>query len=258
MSFEYITKYNSPNYTPGRPYGIACIVIHWWDDPAKHPTFNGVISTLCSKSRGASANYVAEAGRVACIVDPANRSWATGDGVGCNSMGNDKGISIECNPRQSDGDYQTIGELIRNIRKTYGDLPLKRHRDLSPRPTSCPGTYDLDRLDRIARHGAASNTPTPSQPSTAGVDLNALADAVIRGEYGVGAERRAKLGANYDKVQQIVNQRLGAKPAASNGVDLNALADAVIRGEYGVGAERRAKLGANYDKVQQIVNQRLG
>lgn len=70
MSFEYITKYNSPNYTPGRPYGIACIVIHWWDDPAKHPTFNGVISTLCSKSRGASANYVAEAGRVACIVDP--------------------------------------------------------------------------------------------------------------------------------------------------------------------------------------------
>jgi hypothetical protein len=41
------------------------------------------------------------------------------------------------------------------------------------------------------------------------VDLNALADAVIRGEYGVGAERRAKLGANYDKVQQIVNQRLG-------------------------------------------------
>lgn len=209
MSFEYITKYNSPNYTPGRPYGIACIVIHWWDDPAKHPTFNGVISTLCSKSRGASANYVAEAGRVACIVDPDNRSWATGDGVGCNSMGNDKGISIECNPRQSDGDYQTIGELIRNIRKTYGDLPLKRHRDLSPRPTSCPGTYDLDRLDRIARHGAASNTPTPSQPSTAGLDLNALADAVIRGEYGVGAERRAKLGANYDKVQQIVNQRLG-------------------------------------------------
>ena len=163
MSFEYITKYNSPNYTPGRPYGIACIVIHWWDDPAKHPTFNGVISTLCSKSRGASANYVAEAGRVACIVDPDNRSWATGDGVGCNSMGNDKGISIECNPRQSDGDYQTIGELIRNIRKTYGDLPLKRHRDLSPRPTSCPGTYDLDRLDRIARHGAASNTPTPSR-----------------------------------------------------------------------------------------------
>ena len=59
-------------------------------------------------------------------------------------------------------------------------------------------------------------------------------------------------------MQAIVNQRLGAKPAASNGVDLNALADAVIRGEYGVGAERRAKLGANYDKGQQIVNPRLG
>lgn len=255
MSYEYITKYDSPNYTPGRPYGIACIVIHWWGDPSEKPTFDGVINWLCRTNGNSSANYVAEAGRVACIVDPDNRSWASGDGVNVNSMGNDKGISIECNPRQSDGDYQTIGELIREIRKTYGDLPLRRHRDFAQ--TECPGTYDLDRLDRIARGNTTPSKPATSKPAP--VDLNKLADAVIRGDYGNGDERKRRLGSNYDAVMAIVNKRYGntnqpSKPA----VDLNALADAVIRGDYGNGDQRRAALGANYDAVQAIVNQRLG
>lgn len=38
------------------------------------------------------------------------------------------------------------------------------------------------------------------------VDVDALAAAVIRGEYGVGDERRAALGANYDAVQARVNE----------------------------------------------------
>ena len=256
MSFEFITQYDSPNYTVGRPYGIACIVIHWWGDPAERPTFEGVISTLCSPSRGASANYVAEAGRVACLVDPDNRSWATGDGINVNSMGNDRGISIECNPRQSDGDYQTIGELIANIRSVYGDLPLYRHRDFSA--TECPGTYDIARLDAIARGTTASKPSAPAAPSTSAVDIDALARAVIRGDYGVGDERRAKLGANYDAVQARVNEMLGAPAAPSApAVDIDALARAVIRGDYGVGDERRARLGANYDAVQARVNQIL-
>ena len=256
MSFDFITQYDSPNYTVGRPYGIACIVIHWWGDPAEHPTFEGVISTLCSPSRGASANYVAEAGRVACLVDPDNRSWASGDGINVNSMGNDRGISIECNPRQSDGDYQTIGELIANIRSVYGDLPLYRHRDFSA--TECPGTYDLARLDAIARGTAVSQPSAPAASSAPVVDIDALARAVIRGDYGVGDERRVRLGANYDAVQNRVNEMLGASAASSApSVDIDALARAVIRGDYGVGDERRVRLGANYDAVQARVNQIL-
>ena len=256
MSFDFITRYDSHNYTVGRPYGIACIVIHWWGDPAEHPTFEGVISTLCSPSRGASANYVAEAGRVACLVDPDNRSWASGDGINVNSMGNDRGISIECNPRQSDGDYQTIGELIANIRSVYGDLPLYRHRDFSA--TECPGTYDLARLDAIARGTTVSQPSAPAAPSAPVVDIDALARAVIRGDYGVGDERRARLGANYDAVQNRVNEMLGASAVSSApSVDIDALARAVIRGDYGVGDERRARLGANYDAVQARVNQIL-
>ena len=38
MAYQDITNHNSPNYTSGRPYGIHYIVIHWWDDPSRHPT----------------------------------------------------------------------------------------------------------------------------------------------------------------------------------------------------------------------------
>ena len=41
-----------------------------------------------------------------------------------------------------------------------------------------------------------------------GRGVDALANAVIRGDYGVGEERRARLGANYDAVQNRVNQIL--------------------------------------------------
>lgn len=39
-------------------------------------------------------------------------------------------------------------------------------------------------------------------------DLNAMATAVIRGDYGNGADRQARLGDNYQAVMNIVNSRL--------------------------------------------------
>lgn len=64
------------------------------------------------------------------------------------------------------------------------------------------------------RSGCAVGTVTTSPPThtettTTTIDLNALATAVIRGEYGNGQDRRARLGANYDRVMAIVNARLG-------------------------------------------------
>lgn len=46
--------------------------------------------------------------------------------------------------------------------------------------------------------------------------LDKFADAVIRGKYGVGEERKKKLGKYYDKIQNRVNQKLlGNEKAAS-------------------------------------------
>lgn len=58
--------------------------------------------------------------------------------------------------------------------------------------------------------GTVTTAPsTHTETTTTTTDLNALASAVIRGEYGNGQDRRARLGGNYDRVMAIVNQRLG-------------------------------------------------
>ena len=71
-----------------------------------------------------------------------------------------------------------------------------------------------------------------------------LASATIKGEYGIGAARRATLGSRYDEVQAKVN-------------DLYAKANKVIKGSYGNGTNRRNALGDEYDIVQYIVNNML-
>lgn len=71
-----------------------------------------------------------------------------------------------------------------------------------------------------------------------------LASATIKGEYGIGAARRAALGSRYDEVQAKVN-------------DLYAKANKVIKGSYGNGVNRRNALGDEYDIVQYIVNNML-
>jgi hypothetical protein len=105
--------------------------------------------------------------------------------------------------------------------------------------------------------------PAPAKPKpapTPAVNIDALADAVIRGDYGNGEERKRRLGANYAAVQRRVNEKLaGKKPAAKpSGPNIDALADAVIRGEYGNGEERKRRLGNLYSQVQKRVNQKLG
>ena len=71
-----------------------------------------------------------------------------------------------------------------------------------------------------------------------------LASATIKGEYGIGAARRAALGSSYDEVQAKVN-------------DLYAKANKVIKGSYGNGTNRRNALGDEYGIVQYIVNNML-
>ena len=109
------------------------------------------------------------------------------------------------------------------------------------------------RVNEILLGGPAA----PGQP--AAPDIEALARAVIRGDYGNGDARRAALGASYDAVRARVNEILGVGGASSGagGADIEALAQAVIRGEYGNGEERKRRLGANYAAVQARVNEIL-
>lgn len=111
-------------------------------------------------------------------------------------------------------------------------------------------------VNRILDGGSVSG----SSSGGSGVDIEALAQAVIRGDYGNGDARRAALGANYDAVQARVNEILGgggSSSGGSGGADIEALAQAVIRGDYGNGEERRRRSGPLYDVVQARVNEIL-
>lgn len=164
MSYEYITKFTSPNRTRGRGgRQITGIVIHWWDDPSKKPSFDGVVQWLCRPGGGSSAHYVVEAGRVACIVDLKDTAWHCG-----HYPSNQATIGIECNPRMSSGDLETIAELIADIRKVYGNLPLSKHSDYQD--TSCPGTYAgkiawLDKRAEEIRTGGKTSSTVKQQPA---------------------------------------------------------------------------------------------
>lgn len=261
MSYQHsFNPAATANYTQGRGgKRITTIVIHHWDDPDKNPTLAGVIESFKNPVRGTSAHYVVEAGRAVQMVDLADTAWHAG-----NWPINQCSIGIECNPRASQADLTTVGELIRDLQTCYGTLQIIGHKDASA--TSCPGYY-YPPARVLAPYITGNATPAQTDPTPgADEDVENLAQAVIRGEYGNGAERRARLGGRYAAVQERVNQILTslysqptsiAPNAPASGPDLEAIANAVIRGEYGNGAERRNRLGHLYDPVQAIVNRKL-
>lgn len=101
-------------------------------------------------------------------------------------------------------------------------------------------------------------TPAPAQKS-----VDELAQEVIRGEWGNGSDRRARLesaGYDYDAVQNRVNEILEGAPSTPK-KSIDELAHEVIRGDWGNGSARRQALesaGYDYDAIQNRVNEILG
>ncbi len=89
-----------------------------------------------------------------------------------------------------------------------------------------------------------------------------IANEVIKGVWGNGAERKQRLtaaGYNYTEIQNEVNRLVSNKPVQNKKSDTE-IAKEVIKGLWGNGAERKSKLtaaGYNYSKVQSIVNSML-
>lgn len=153
MSYNYDESHDSPNYTPaskspavfGQPRVIKGITIHHWGDPNLNPSFAGVRDYLCRQNGNTSAHFIASGtGRqVACIVAPGDVAWHSG-----NATGNATTIGIECDPRCRDEDYDVVAELVADLRSVYGDVLIYSHNMWSN--TSCPGNYDIDRIDKLS------------------------------------------------------------------------------------------------------------
>lgn len=178
-NYEYISKYTSTHFTPAKDvksvFGydrkVDGIVIHHWG--VLNQKFDNIITFFLHPDTKTSAHYVVQDGKVACIVDPDDAAWHAG-----NAQANATKIGIELRPEATDGDYATAAELIKNIRATYGDLPLYPHSKF--RTTTCPGKWDLGRLDRLARASSTKTTPTSAPASTTPTTTKSEASYTIK------------------------------------------------------------------------------
>lgn len=116
---------------------------------------------------------------------------------------------------------------------------------------------------KVFEAGAVAPTPAPEAPAKASNET--IAQQVIDGKFGNGADREKNLrAAGYDPatIQSIVNRKLGyGTQTVSSGVSLQAVVDQVLAGAYGNNPQRADKLrAAGYDPntVQAAVNARLG
>lgn len=160
-NYAELTQYNSPNYTPyalvrqiyGMDRYIEGVVYHWWGDPNLNPQFLNIINFLCRSNGNSSAHLVGESGRVAWIIDAINAAWHAGS-----ARGNARYVGYECNPRLSDGDYQTMGEFHYTMEVAYKrTLDIRVHKEFSN--TAC-SPIDKARIRRIA-DSLHNQTETP-------------------------------------------------------------------------------------------------
>lgn len=265
MTFSPLTNDTAPHhnkFASREGTGVSRVIVHHWAGTT------GGDSRLTNPDQEVSTNYILYSdGTLVGQVPEEYRAWTSGSwAVDAPS------ITIETQNTAVGGDWPVseasiakLTELIADIANRYGWGGVSKdnvigHRDVYA--TACPGEFLYSRLQSIADNANAmvhgGNVPAPA-PAPSG-SISDLADAVMRGDYGNGADRQAALGALYDEVQAEVNRRLsgGAAPAPAAPVsDISALADAVMRGDYGNGQDRVNALGDLYQAVQDEVNRRI-
>lgn len=164
----------SPNHAGRRPTNVKLqgVVVHWWDDPKKNPTLSGVRSWFKNPASQVSAHYVVESGTVVQMVRDDNVAWHAGS-----KHWNERLIGIECNPRMSAGDLETLAQLIADLERKHGQLLIYKHSDVN-KSTRCPGTY-AGKIDWLVNRVNTLKTAAAAKPAA----------AASTSSFGPGAER---------------------------------------------------------------------
>lgn len=191
MAYNEITNRTSPNKTLNRNGAkIDKIVLHWWGDPATNPQAESVVNWLCNPASQVSAHFVATGTgrRVWQIVDDKDASWANG-----NWHANMTSLTIEADPRCRDEDYDVVAELIADLWRYYGKLPIYQHKQFFN--SRCPGNYDTARLVKLVEQ----------KLSGVSVDVRASQIQAIRDMYKRILKRDADQGGIDHYMRQISN-----------------------------------------------------
>ena len=175
-----------------------------------------------------------------------------GEGYRSGVYANVNWLKNELNPDEFDKDISVWVAQYNNECQYKGDYDIWQYAsdgNVSGISGNCDMNYLYD--ESIIKESGSATGDKKS--------IDELAEEVIDGKWGDGADRKAKLekaGYDYDAVQDRVNEIL-SKPKKS----VTEVAKEVIAGKYGNGDVRKKKLeaeGYDYDKVQAKVNQLLG
>ena len=284
MSNSKLVSYTklSPNHSGRRTHSIDRITPHC---VVGQLSAESICGCFTSSSRQASCNYgIGFDGRISLCVEEKNRSWCS------SSNANDqRAVTIECASDMSEPYamnskvYNSLVNLCTDICKRNGKTKLlwlgDKNRTLNYSPKSnemvltvhrwfanksCPGNWLYARLGDLANQVTANLQGTPVKPSPSpSKSIDTIAREVIRGNWGNGADRKARLekaGYNYGAVQERVNAILGGSHTSAPSKSIDVIAREVIRGDWGNCQDRKNRLtaaGYNYSAVQKKVNELL-
>ena len=234
------------------------IVVH---NTANDASATNEVAYMRSNNNEVSFHYAVDDKQIVQGIPENRNAWHAGDGG--SGKGNREGIAIEICYSKSGGDKFTKAEanaveLIVDILKRYGwgVDKVTKHQDYSGK--YCPHrTLDLG-WERFI--GMIEGKLLPKKKT-----VTELAQEVIQGKWGNGADRKKKLvqaGYDYNTVQAEVNRLVKGTTAttAPKKKSNEEIAKEVIQGKWGNGAIRKQNLknaGYNPTVIQALVNKML-
>ncbi|WP_064467918.1 N-acetylmuramoyl-L-alanine amidase [Lederbergia galactosidilytica] len=159
---------------------------------------------------------------------------------------------------------ESLRNLVFGLQKAYPHLKyVKGHNEFSGYEWKACPCFDYKAVlaskttsKPIENKVSGVSTTKPNKPKTSGKSIDQLADEVIAGKHGSGAQRKKSLGSQYDDVQKRVNEKLlgtkKTKPKPKKSIDQ--LVKETLAGKHGNGEARKKSLGKNYKAVQDIIN----
>lgn len=229
MTYTEVTNRDAVSYTSQAQLGykrkITNITIHWWGKPEWGQTWEQVMSFFCdTPTTQTSAHVVASAGQIGYIVAPQDVAWANGSW-----SANTQSFTIECNPRMSQGDMDTVAEFIADFWISFGSvLPITEHRDWYA--TECSGVWKKgDVFKRASQFYEAkkNNKPLPATANSAVATSNTSIkkEASVSAEASEiwkllrpGVEGKYHNGSLYNILNNISTQTQQVKDAITPGV----------------------------------------
>lgn len=141
------------------------------------------------------------------------------NGVGVRHNGDKRTVFIDADRTiTKDSDRKRHQKTIVSCVTVSSGFILVRQHGRTTVIGNCPGNHLRGRMHELAERANAINeaAPAPEPAPQPNKSNETIADEVIRGDWGNGEDRKARLataGYDYAAVQAIVNQKLAPQPA---------------------------------------------